>query len=735
MENPAEAASPRPEVAASDPPEAEGLAQALGIDGGVARNLLGIGLVTPDAVRAASDDELRGAGLSEEEIGRLRAGPPEPSEPEGPPPDDHRQIVEKWVRTVHHPDRPRRRPKIVPGPKSSADVLRRWVDGDDRALESWIQSTPPPAPGLPAEPAAPTGGTVPAAPVDEGAPAPTLPPNLVEREETVVRWLTDLLDRVKSERFDPSSLVGELKELQRGLYDERDRRRQLEEELEHVKRGSIAVIKYVRTRESKAREELAEEKDAEIAELKTQLEAVAARAGVAPGGAGPAAPEARAPEMEMRLRAEIAQLRESSAAAEGELKRRIVELEGELRGARLELESRAGGGPEAARDEREERERELTRRENELRTRFEEFRVRSDELDRRREAINFKDREQFDREQDLELRRKALDLEARRIEEAKKGLPAELLAAHPAAQAEAQRLGALEQAIARREQELLQREAFLSSRLNEVEALQKKAVEQEADRLRIDAVEETKATKIRTGVRRLDDLTFGGIPVGSQILVNGPAHSGKDLLARLFVLEGLKNGQGALWVITDRTYSTVREEMSALLPSYAEYEKRGVVRYVDLYSRSLGVTEAERGVKLLASNDKALLEQLTAAVNAFSNELKEKAQGYRLVFESVSTVTAYLDATATFRFLQPLIGRRKLDRAAGYYELETGMHSEADLQTLEHMMDGSINLKIDQLKTFLSLRGVCDVQSRAWVGYTFSKRAFNLGSFSLDHIR
>jgi KaiC/GvpD/RAD55 family RecA-like ATPase len=122
-------------------------------------------------------------------------------------------------------------------------------------------------------------------------------------------------------------------------------------------------------------------------------------------------------------------------------------------------------------------------------------------------------------------------------------------------------------------------------------------------------------------------------------------------------------------------------------------------------------------------------------VNTFSGELKEKGAGYRLVVESVSTLTAYLDTTTTFRFLQPFAGRRKMDGAASYYLLETGMHTESDLQTLEHMMDGSINLKVDQLKTFLSVRGIGEAQSRAWVGYTFSKKAFSLGSFSLDHIR
>jgi KaiC/GvpD/RAD55 family RecA-like ATPase len=549
---------------------------------------------------------------------------------------------------------------------------------------------------------------------------------------------------VKSEQFNPTSVLQELQEHQRSLYDERERRRQVEEQLEQVKRGSVAVIKYVRSREEKARQELLEEKDAEITELKGRLDQLVARVTASQEGkVGPSGAEVEnaRTEFENRLQMELAGREAQFAEREGELKRRVAELDGELRTIRMQAEATktaSSGGPvktDAALKAQDERESEIIRRENELRTRFEEIRIRAEEIERKREAIQFKEREFSGREQDIELRQRALEVEGRRIEEAKKTLPAAALAGNPAALAEQNRLDSIEDSLQRRERELMEREAFLTSKLAEAQDLQDKAVAVEADRLRVEAVADAKSGRLRTGVRRLDDLLFGGLPPGSQVLLNGPAHTGKDILARLFVVEALKTGQGALWVITDRTYTTVREEMVQLYPPYAELEKRGFVRYVDLYSRSLGVTEAERGVKLLASNDKALLEQLTAAVNSFASELKERAPSYRMVFESVSTVTAYLDSTASFRFLQPMIGRRKLDGACAYYELETGMHSESDLQTLEHMMDGSIHLKVDQLKTFLSIRGITDVQSRAWVGYNFSKKAFTLGSFSLDHIR
>jgi KaiC/GvpD/RAD55 family RecA-like ATPase len=264
---------------------------------------------------------------------------------------------------------------------------------------------------------------------------------------------------------------------------------------------------------------------------------------------------------------------------------------------------------------------------------------------------------------------------------------------------------------------------------------QRQTAEEQAEEMAQDATASAKEIKIRTGVRRLDDLVFGGLPRGSQVLINGPSHAGKDVLARLFVAEGLKTGIPALWVVTDKTSTQIREEMTGLLPQYPDFEARGLVRYVDLYSRTLGVTQGDTMTKLLSPNDKGTIEQLTVAVNTFSQDLREKAGTYRLVFESISTLTAYLDTSSMFRFLQPFVGRRKLDGAAAYYAIETGMHSDSDLQTLEHMMDGSVNIKIEQLKTFLSVKGITDAQSRAWIGFTFSKKSFSLGSFSLDHIR
>ena len=51
------------------------------------------------------------------------------------------------------------------------------------------------------------------------------------------------------------------------------------------------------------------------------------------------------------------------------------------------------------------------------------------------------------------------------------------------------------------------------------------------------------------------------------------------------------------------------------------------------------------------------------------------------------------------------------------------------------IMDGMVDFKVDQLKTFFSIKGISDVQSRAYIRYTATKSALTIGSFALDHIR
>jgi len=69
------------------------------------------------------------------------------------------------------------------------------------------------------------------------------------------------------------------------------------------------------------------------------------------------------------------------------------------------------------------------------------------------------------------------------------------------------------------------------------------------------------------------------------------------------------------------------------------------------------------------------------------------------------------------------------------FTIEKGVHGDQEIQMIGSLMDGMIEFKIENLNTFLSIKGISDVQSRAFIRYSATKGAVSIGSFSLDHIR
>ena len=728
------------------------------------------GLHTVSEVRSAPVDRLRALGLGDATVVRLTQGAPRAQGGD--------ELLEKWLQHRASRSEPSQssRKRVVPLPRGarsdSTDLVKKWMSGEGgvdtlmKGPEGGAGAASPGSPPPPPPPAAP--------PPSLGEPPPSLPDlgaraasaqaqEIQEREETVLRWLTELLEKVRRENFDPGLLLQEARDLSRQVHEERARRRQLEEDLEHVKKGSVAVIKYVRTREARAREEAVSAREEEIHRLRRQLETVRAGQseteatrlleardarikeleGLLEQARAEGAPtEGASQEMGLRFQEELAEKDRVAAEREGELRRKIIQLEEALQNARAEQDLAAKHADLAKLGKRElnaelrarlealdARERTLVARENDLKAKVEELMVRADELERKRAPLQFKENEFIKWEENLRIKEETLKTELRRLEEQKKVI------ADPEVLGKLKRLENLEAEITKREEEIQAREGFLHQKMEEIESKERALSEAEVKKAEEELQAELTANKVRSGIPRLDDLLFGGIPPGTNILVNGPAHTGKEIMGRLLAVEGLKKGIPVVFVLSDKATTTVREEMQSILPAYPEYEKQGLVRYVDLYSMSLGISSADPLVTLLSVDDKNLLENLSRAVDEASQEFRKTHGYYRLIFESLSTVTAYLDTANTFRFLQPFTGKRKLEKAVAYYLLETGMHGESDIQTLEHMMDGSINLKVDQLKTYLSVKGIGEVQSRAWIAYTFTKKVFNIGSFSLDHIR
>ena len=450
--------------------------------------------------------------------------------------------------------------------------------------------------------------------------------------------------------------------------------------------------------------------------------------------------ESREKELLERYHSELKDKDDRWRHLEDELTARNSALEKDLANIKIELKLKddelavirnGGGGVSsdllAKLEALQSKEREFLTLKNEvgdLRVRLKE---REEEMDRIREAIAYKEDELIRREEDLMYREKVYTAERQKLEEMKRetgGLEeAELM----------KKLESLKAEVANKEDELRSKEKYVLAKQEELRMREQGLIEDEITYREKERALEIQERKVKTGIPRLDDLLLGGMPIGSNIMVHGPPFIGKEVLANTFIMEGLRKGIPAIIVLTDKTPKDVRDEMRFIMSGYEEYEKLGLVKYVDTYARAMGGDDADpHTIYIDRPNDH---EKLAEAIESIAKAFKEKHEYYRMLFRSVSTLIAYSDPNLAFRFLSPMCGRRKRDQAVSLFIVEKGMHSEQELQMLGSIMDGMVEFKVDQLKTFFAIRGISDVQSRSYIRYTATKSALTIGSFALDHIR
>lgn len=240
--------------------------------------------------------------------------------------------------------------------------------------------------------------------------------------------------------------------------------------------------------------------------------------------------------------------------------------------------------------------------------------------------------------------------------------------------------------------------------------------------------------RLPTGIKRLDALLGGGLPVGAAALVYGPPFLGKEVLARRFMLACMAQGIPAIDVVTTVATADVRRNLGEADPGYPEYEKKRLARFVDTYSRSIGAADSFKEAQYL---DGALdLNGISLAVNKAEADVIATHDRHALVLNSVSTLIAYSNAQTAFRFLQTLIGRTRRAGATGLFLMDHGMHTDADVQMFKHLMTGTIELREAAGKTQVQVQGLGVTTPPGWVDYRFDDRTFEVtGSFAAGRIR
>ena len=236
---------------------------------------------------------------------------------------------------------------------------------------------------------------------------------------------------------------------------------------------------------------------------------------------------------------------------------------------------------------------------------------------------------------------------------------------------------------------------------------------------------------IKTGIDRLDELLKGGVPFRSNVLIYANPFIGKDILMKKIATAGLENNEGVIFVLTDKSFGELKEEMTKVMPSFTDYESKGMIRYIDVYSPTVELKEKSEWATYVESP----VNRERIAYSILQAHKEMEVEKHRLIFDSISTLIVYSDAKAVFRFLQVLSGTCKRMNTTSFFSMTRGMHEEIEVQTIKHLMDGVIELREHEARYQIRVQGCGEAVSRHWIDYLLEENEIRLtGAFRMGRV-
>ncbi|MFC6973786.1 RAD55 family ATPase [Halomicroarcula sp. GCM10025709] len=177
---------------------------------------------------------------------------------------------------------------------------------------------------------------------------------------------------------------------------------------------------------------------------------------------------------------------------------------------------------------------------------------------------------------------------------------------------------------------------------------------------------------------------------GSNILVSGPAMSGKERLAYEILADGARNGDGAVVVSTSDQAATIVNDFRELVPELEE-SQLGVV---DCRGEGSGDSGSVNGAYVHQVSSPGDLTGIgigiTKALEGLHNSGRDQG---RLALVSLSTMLTYTDKKTVFKFCHVLSSRLDSAGYIGVFTIDSGAHDEQTLQVIKQAFDGLIEIR------------------------------------------
>lgn len=148
--------------------------------------------------------------------------------------------------------------------------------------------------------------------------------------------------------------------------------------------------------------------------------------------------------------------------------------------------------------------------------------------------------------------------------------------------------------------------------------------------------------RVNTGISGLDEITGGGYPKGTNILVCGSSGTGKTIFCTQFLVGGITecNEPGIFITLEERT-SDLREEMLSLGWDLAEHEQNGKLVIIDAASSRINLPSGEE-FRMSGGFD---IDSLVLEIHRASTKINAK----RLILDSIPALQLKINGPSEFR--------------------------------------------------------------------------------------
>ncbi|MHA1303677.1 MAG: RAD55 family ATPase [Candidatus Heimdallarchaeaceae archaeon] len=207
-----------------------------------------------------------------------------------------------------------------------------------------------------------------------------------------------------------------------------------------------------------------------------------------------------------------------------------------------------------------------------------------------------------------------------------------------------------------------------------------------------------KATKpqknlLSFGIPSLDEILGGGVPTGSNVLIEDEIGAEADPFILQFLAEGLKSGEYGYIMATEHPYAYYSEMLNGIGVNPDMLKATGRLKYIDAFSNPFGYTD------LRSEHDHAVRNlsqprELNEIIRRAFLHVRDQDVIKRGVINSLSSIIYACDESKKmiFSFLQNRLASNKIDGSVTVFSLHFDAHPPLLVRAIEHISDVTIRV-------------------------------------------